>query len=108
MPPSQWGGAYTITNVRNSLCTTLWLSLRRLSCGLNAAEANFGPGPIVKHADPSRRAVSSSTLAGERTIRVLIVDDHEVVRAGIRTLLQAERDIQIVAEAATGSQALIL
>jgi two-component system response regulator DevR len=47
------------------------------------------------------------STAVERTIRVLIVDDHEVVRAGLRTLLQAERDIQIVAEAATGSQALI-
>ena len=37
----------------------------------------------------------------------MIVDDHEVVRAGLRTLLQAEPDIQIVAEAATGGQALI-
>jgi DNA-binding NarL/FixJ family response regulator len=52
--------------------------------------------------------VNPSALAAERTIRVLIVDDHEVVRAGVRTLLQAERDIQIVAEAATGSHALIL
>jgi DNA-binding NarL/FixJ family response regulator len=40
-------------------------------------------------------------------IRVMIVDDHEVVRAGLRTLLGAEPDIQIVAEAATGGQALI-
>jgi two-component system, NarL family, response regulator DevR len=42
-----------------------------------------------------------------QTIRVMVVDDHEVVRAGLRTLLQAEPDIQVVAEAATGSQALI-
>jgi DNA-binding NarL/FixJ family response regulator len=40
-------------------------------------------------------------------IRVLIVDDHELVRAGLRTLLQTEPDVEIVAEAATGSQALI-
>jgi two-component system, NarL family, response regulator DevR len=44
----------------------------------------------------------------ERRIRVLIVDDHELVRAGLRSLLQTEADIEIVAEAATGSQALIL
>jgi DNA-binding NarL/FixJ family response regulator len=39
-------------------------------------------------------------------IRVLIVDDHELVRAGLRSLLQAEPDLEIVAEAGTGSQAL--
>jgi two-component system response regulator DevR len=42
-----------------------------------------------------------------QTIRVMVVDDHEVVRAGLRTLLQAEPDIEVVAEAATGGQALI-
>ncbi len=42
-----------------------------------------------------------------RKIRVLIVDDHELVRAGLRSLLQTEPDIEIVAEAATGSQALV-
>jgi len=40
-------------------------------------------------------------------IRVLIVDDHELVRAGLRSLLQAEPDVEIVSEAATGSQALV-
>jgi two-component system response regulator DevR len=42
-----------------------------------------------------------------RKIRVLIVDDHELVRAGLRSLLQSEPDVEIVAEAATGSQALV-
>jgi DNA-binding NarL/FixJ family response regulator len=46
------------------------------------------------------------TAIGHR-IRVLIVDDHELVRAGLRALLQAEPDVEIVAEAATGSQALV-
>lgn len=41
-------------------------------------------------------------------IRVLIVDDHEIVREGLRTLLSEERDIEIVAEAARGEQALVL
>jgi two-component system, NarL family, response regulator DevR len=40
-------------------------------------------------------------------IQVLIVDDHEMVRAGLRTVLRAEPDIRIVAEAETGSQALL-
>ena len=35
----------------------------------------------------------------EGTIRVVVVDDHAVVRAGLRTLLDRERDIDVVGEA---------
>ena len=39
-------------------------------------------------------------------IRVLIVDDHHLVRAGLVTLLGAAPDIQVAGEAADGEQAL--
>ena len=39
-------------------------------------------------------------------IRLLIVDDHKVVRQGLRFLLQHELDIEIVGEAADGEQAV--
>ncbi|RPI86301.1 MAG: DNA-binding response regulator [Chloroflexi bacterium] len=39
------------------------------------------------------------------TIRVLITDDHAIVRKGIRALLATEKDIEIVGEAANGAQA---
>jgi DNA-binding NarL/FixJ family response regulator len=39
-------------------------------------------------------------------IGVLIVDDHELLRAAIRIRLQEERDISVVGEAATAEQAL--
>lgn len=39
-------------------------------------------------------------------IRLLIVDDHEVVRLGLRTLLDDEADLLVVAEAGTVDEAL--
>jgi len=40
------------------------------------------------------------------TIRVLIVDDHAVVRSGLRRVLDAEPDIETVAEAADADRAV--
>jgi DNA-binding NarL/FixJ family response regulator len=39
-------------------------------------------------------------------IRVLVVDDHHLVRAGLITLLEAADDIEVAGEAADGQQAL--
>src|SRR5437870_9315370 len=41
-------------------------------------------------------------------IAVLLVDDHEVVRQGLRALLMAEEDMEVVAEASDGRQAVAL
>jgi DNA-binding NarL/FixJ family response regulator len=42
----------------------------------------------------------------ERKINVLIVDDHPIMREGLRKLLEAEPDLVVIAEAGTGQQAL--
>ena len=39
-------------------------------------------------------------------VRVLLVDDHAVMRAGFRMILEAQHDITVVGEAATGSEAM--
>jgi two-component system response regulator NreC len=39
-------------------------------------------------------------------IRVLIADDHVIVREGLRTLLEAQPDIEVVGEAASGEEAV--
>ncbi|MHB8731239.1 MAG: response regulator [bacterium] len=41
-------------------------------------------------------------------IRVLIADDHRIVRAGIRAFLEGKQDIAVVGEAGTGEEALAL
>jgi two-component system, NarL family, response regulator NreC len=43
--------------------------------------------------------------AGSDTITVVLADDHEVVRKGIRMVLEAEPDIEVVAEAAEADAA---
>jgi DNA-binding NarL/FixJ family response regulator len=52
--------------------------------------------------------VSGAGTAGEaaRPIAVFLLDDHEVVRRGVRDLLEAEPDIRVVGEAGTASSAL--
>ncbi len=39
-------------------------------------------------------------------IRIMIVDDHAVVREGLRTLLEAQPDMEVVGEAANGEEAV--
>ena len=39
-------------------------------------------------------------------IRVFLLDDHEIVRRGLRELLEAEDDLEIVGEAGTAEAAL--
>ena len=38
-------------------------------------------------------------------IRIVLADDHEIVRAGFKMILEKESDLSVVAEAADGAQA---
>jgi len=49
-------------------------------------------------------SASSDTIG--QPIKVFLMDDHEIVRRGVRDLLEAEPDIQVVGEAGTVSSAL--
>jgi DNA-binding NarL/FixJ family response regulator len=39
-------------------------------------------------------------------IRILLADDHTIVRRGLKQILETERDIKVVSEAATGEEAV--
>ena len=41
-------------------------------------------------------------------IRIIIADDHQIVRQGLRTLLEREPDMQVVAEAEDGRRTVLL
>jgi DNA-binding NarL/FixJ family response regulator len=44
--------------------------------------------------------------AARQPIKVFLLDDHEIVRRGVRDMLEAEGDIEVVGEAGTASSAL--
>ncbi len=41
-------------------------------------------------------------------IRVLVADDHRVLRLGLTTLIGGERDMEVIAEASSGQQVIEL
>ncbi|MEU9751279.1 MULTISPECIES: response regulator [Streptomyces] len=43
-------------------------------------------------------------MADDKKIRVLLVDDHQVVRRGLRTFLEIQDDIEVVGEAGDGDE----
>lgn len=45
-------------------------------------------------------------MTAAEPIRVLLVDDHALLRAGFRTILETQPDITVVGEAATGAEAV--
>ena len=55
---------------------------------------------------PGRRAVY--TLIGMQKIRVIIADDHAIVREGTRHILEQEEDLEVDGEARDGAEAVSL
>jgi two-component system CheB/CheR fusion protein len=70
-------------------------------------------GPLNTETGPERESHHSGILPADTekpgdVIRVLLADDHSMFREGLRTLLNACPDIQVVAEAENGEQAVDL
>lgn len=42
----------------------------------------------------------------EKPTRILIVDDHELVRKGLRALMESHKDVQVIGEACDGDEAV--
>lgn len=47
-------------------------------------------------------------MTGAKRIRILLADDHAVLRAGLRALLAAQDDLEVVGEASDGAEAIRL
>ncbi len=55
-----------------------------------------------------RRRGHPANGVGDVTVRVLVADDQELVRTGLRMILNAQPDIEVVGEAADGAEAVAL
>jgi NarL family two-component system response regulator LiaR len=61
---------------------------------------------IVGMATDAIQNAGNSDLEQNHVIRVLLADDHALVREGTRRLLETESDVEVVAEAASGEEAV--
>lgn len=52
--------------------------------------------------------MKKSLRKSKPTIRIILADDHHIVRSGIRQLLEGEDDLQVLAEAGDGEEAQVL
>jgi len=64
------------------------------------------PTPDLNILTSGRKAEANSPVENKRPIRVLIVDDHDPVRRGIRLLLSSDASVSICGEAADGIDAV--
>ncbi len=60
---------------------------------------------MVEHDSGVPRSAAADP-AGPAPIRVLLVDDHQVVRRGLRTFLEVQPDIEVVGEAGDGAEGI--
>src|SRR5579864_309573 len=111
------------TGCSRSACRTMVVDSIRPACRLDTASAlaawPSGPGRSAAgcgsrppRAQGPRSRYPSPGLAMwrrpkmEKPLRILLVDDHEVVRAGVRMLLEHRPNMKIVGEASTAAAAI--
>ncbi|HEY8551921.1 MAG TPA: response regulator transcription factor, partial [Thermaerobacter sp.] len=73
-----------------------------------AQAADGGAAGPASRGTPPTAGKAGDDGDGPRPIRVLVADDHAILRDGIRTLLEAQPDIAVVGEAADGREAVEL
>lgn len=73
-----------------------------------SADAALGVQPRVpEHRRlPRRKGMPSGPPPPGGSIRVILADDHAVVRQGLRLLLESQSDMEVVGEAANGAEAV--
>jgi PAS domain S-box-containing protein len=69
-------------------------------------ERNMNPIETAAHGNGPANGVNYMREAAGALIRIVLVDDHQMVREGFRSILEAYGDFTVVAEASDGQQAV--
>ena len=99
------GGSFAIESAPNQgTRATLTLPLGAASSGTEAE-----PAPFEASQEGSGEQSARPWPSGEKTktVGVLLVDDHAVVRQGLRTMLESYADVEVLGEACDGEEALV-
>src|ERR1700704_6382861 len=70
----------------------------------SAVPSGLAPEPPT----PGQGSAPRMSVSRPDVIRVILADDHLVVRAGLKALLGASKDIEVVGEATNGRDAIAL
>ena len=77
-------------------------------CRLPGEGAGVAGAPAAAHPVQAGHAGDRDTTREEKTIHVMLVDDHAVVRDGLARLLQTQPDMEVAAQAGDGQEAVTL
>jgi CheY-like chemotaxis protein len=112
------GGGFGLARIRHRLellggCMTIVSASgqgTRVTLAVRLSLADQPPAPLsLAQAQPAPAPTQLPPTPGRaRPLRVLVVDDHQVVRQALAQLLRAEADLTVVGEAGTGTAAVAL
>src|SRR3546814_13228456 len=75
-----------------------------LSCGNSRSVLSLSADAVIL----CTTSTIIEPLPGVAMIRIMLVDDHRLVRAGLRLVLQETADLEVIADACTGEESLAL
>ena len=70
--------------------------------------SKMNEGTIIKIVIPVENIPTRGILIMSRTLKILLADDHSILRTGLKLLLSTQKDFKVVAEASNGKEVLSL
>ena len=87
-------------------CSRPVLRLGLAPFGRLAVGERRGQGPLYAYLGGPPANLELSNFGGAVPVRIFLLDDHEIVRRGLRELFEAQEDFQVVGEASDAEEAM--